>query len=1006
MQLRTDHKTLNRLFAALVFIYALIIYVSTLAPTASFWDPGEFIAVAHGLEITHPPGAPLFLLLGHLFSMFAPASKVALFMNFMSGLASAFTVMLLYMIIVLLIKEFKGNPDEYSTFDKVGMYAGGILGAITFAVTDSFWFNAVESNVFATSLFFLAMVVWLVLKWAENHDSPYNERWLVLISYMFGLAVGVHLLNLLAIFFVVPIIYFKKFDFKITTFIVAALIASATLLLIYPITISEIPKLSGYISNATLGLISTPVFLILFLAILVYAIYYTNKKNLRLLNIAFMCYAMIVIGFSSYALVMIRSQQNPPIDENDPQTVQAFVNYINRTQYGKTPLFYGYDYSNDLGRIDRSHKVLFPRRYDGQQQSYLNKYAQYNSDWDFFWNYQIGHMYLRYFAWQFIGRQSDIQDTGVATGFSSNSRYKNNPAHNVYYFLPFLLGIIGLIFHFQKDWKRALSVLALFIMTGIAIIIYLNQYPFQPRERDYSYVGSFFAYSIWIGIGVTGLVELAKDSLKRNKFVMYGLVGLCFIAVPFNMLRENYNDHDRSKRYVASDYAYNLLNSCAPYSILFTNGDNDTFPLWYLQEVRHVRTDVRVVCLSLLDTKWYIKQLRDEWSHKSPPLPITFTNKQLDKLSQKFNFDKPSDFYTPHQITIPVDKKYLRYRFADPNDTEKYAEEGHIGKVKRTNYVLRSPKLEYSIPIDSLDSVVTWHYKGRYLGQNRSGKKLYYTMIHDDVVLNILKNNKWARPVYFAVTVARNSQLNLQSYFRLQGDAYRVVPHKNPGHSPYVDTKINGERLRSFKFRGLNNPHVYLDENIRRMVDNDRELIANEATTFLSKNDPDSAVKWLKWGESNIPFTHVHGSQGSMIRYAYKYALAGDTADAVRLGEMAYPKLKSELGYAMTDLNKLMAKVSDLQTASKKARMNADIDKSRKLKAQASNLSQNRKNLLRNVYYASSRLFVLQRIYYISNDTTKAKDVATIGDSLTQNLVGFPKTADQNKKLIDRMYIN
>lgn len=1004
MQLRTDHKTLNRLFAALVFLYALIIYILTLAPTASFWDPGEFIAVAHGLEIAHPPGAPLFILVEHVVSMLAPPAKVAYCMNFLSGFDSAVAVMLLYLIIVQLVIEFKGHPDTYSNFDKVGLYAGGVLGAITFAVTDSFWFNAVESNVFATSLFFMALVVWLILKWAEHSEEPNNERWLVLVAYVIGLAIGVHLLSLLAIFFVVPIVYFKKFKVKVTSFIIMMFAASGIMLAIYPFTISDLPSLSGYISNITLGLISPPVFLILFVALVVYAIYYTHKKKMRLLNIAFVCYAMILIGFSSYALVMIRSKQNPPIDENDPQSVHSFVNYINRTQYGHTPLFYGYDYSNQLGRIDHSHKVLFPRRWDGQQQKYLNKYAQYSSDWQYFWDYQIGHMYLRYFGWQFIGRQSDIQDTGVATGFSSSNRYKNNPAHHVYYFLPFILGIIGLVFHFEKDWKRALAVLALFFMTGLAIIIYLNQYPFQPRERDYSYVGSFFAYSIWVGLGVTGLVELVKDSLKRNKLIMYGIVGLSFIAVPFNMLRENYYSHDRSKRYVPADYAYNLLNSCAPYAILFTNGDNDTFPLWYLQEVRHVRTDVRVVCLSLLDTKWYIKQLRDEWSHKSPPLPISFTNKQLNQLSQKFNFNKPSDFYTPHTISIPVNKQYLRYRFSDPNNTEKYAEEGHFGIVKKKNYVLRSPKMKYSIPIDSLDSTVTWHYQGRYLGRTRSGKKLYYTMIHDDVVLNILKNNKWARPVYFAVTVAHKSQLNLQSYFRLQGDAYRVVPKKNPTHQPYVDTKVNGERLRSFKFRGLNNPHVYLDQNIRRMVDNDRELIANEASTFLAHNEPDSCIKWLKWGEKNIPFSHVRGMPGSMIRYAYKYAQAGDTTDALRLGEKAYPRLKSGLKYAMNDLNQLSSKINNLKAGSRQAQMNADMDKSRELRAQASHLSGDQQHLVQNVYYAASRLFVLQRIYYVADDTDKAKHLASVGDSLTQGLISFPKTEKQNKKIIDRMF--
>ncbi|HKJ34737.1 MAG TPA: DUF2723 domain-containing protein, partial [Balneolales bacterium] len=990
----TDHKTLNRLIAGLVFIYAFIIYLSTLSPTASFWDPGEFIAVAHGLEVTHPPGSPLFLLLGRLFSMFMPASKVAYSINLISGLASALTIMLLYLIIIRLVVEWKGKPDTYRLVDKIGLYAGGVIGALTFAVTDSFWFNAVEAEVYATSMLFTAMVVWLVLKWAEHHEEPNNERWLVLIAYMFGLAVGVHLLNLLAIFFVVLIIYFKKYDFKITTFLVAALIASGSFLVIYPITVADIPSWAGDLQSATLGLIKPSYFLIVFLALIIWAVYYTHKKKMRIANIAFLCYAMIFIGFSSYALVLIRSQQDPPIDENDPETVHAFVSYINRDQYGQTPLFMGHDYNNSTGRIDRTKKVLFPRRYSSDS-NHLQKYAQYNSDWDYFWDYQVGHMYLRYFAWQFIGRQSDIQDTGVATGFSSSSRYKDNPAHNVYYFLPFLLGIIGMVFHFQKDWKRALSVLALFIMTGFAIIIFLNQYPFQPRERDYAYVGSFFAFSIWIGLGATGLIELAKDMLKENKWVAYGLAGIMFLAVPLNMLRQNYHDHDRSNRYVAPDYAYNLLNSTAPYAILFTNGDNDTFPLWYLQEVEHVRTDVRVVCLSLLNTKWYIKQLKNQWSHESPPLPISLTNNQIDHLDDKFQFNDPSDFYTPHDITIPVDKNYLENRFEDSNNTEQYALQGHFGISKDTSYVLRTSKMKYSIPVDSLDSTVTWHYQGNFLGQDQNGNKLYYTRIQDDLILNILKTNRWARPVYFAVTVAHAGQLNLQSYFRLEGQAYRVVPKKNSSHSPYIDTKIHAKRLRSFRFRGINDPKTYLDENIRRMVDNYRELISSEAMTFQSENKSDSARYWLKWGEQHVPFSTVKGDPSSQIRYAFKYARVGDTTDAVRLGQATYHDLKEDLQYYMNQLNRLENRISDLKTQSRQARMNADVDKSRKYDTAANNLAKNREDYIRNVYFAASRLFVLQRIYYMAGDQAKAKEIAQVGDQITQNRIGFPKTKEE-----------
>lgn len=999
--MKTDHKTINRLLAIVIFLYALILYISTLSPTASFWDPGEFIAVAHGLEVTHPPGSPLFLLLGRLFSMFVPVSKVAFSINLLSGLTSALTIMLLYLIIVRLVREWKGHPDTYSLIGKISLYSGAVVGACTFAVTDSFWFNAVEAEVYATSMFFTAIVVWLILKWSEHHDSPHNERWLVLIAYMFGLAVGVHLLNLLAIFFVVPIIYFKKYEFNIKSFFVAAVLASVAFLIIYPITVADIPSLAGHIKESTYGIITPFVFLVIFLCVIIWGIYYTQKRRWHIANIALVSYLMILIGFSSYALVMIRSMQDPPIDENDPQTVQSFVSYINRDQYGQTPLFRGYDYNNDLGRIDRTKKVFFPRRYD-EDPSHLKKYAEYSSDWSYFWDYQVGHMYLRYFGWQFIGRDSDIQDAGVNAGFVPG-RNKGNPGHNVYFFIPFILGLVGMVFHFQKDWKRALAVSALFIMTGFAIVVFLNQYPFQPRERDYSYVGSFFAYSIWIGLGVTGLIELATDLIKQNKWIAYGIAGLCFIGAPLNMLRENYHDHDRSHRYVAPDYAYNLLSSCAPYAILFTNGDNDTFPLWYLQEVEHVRTDVRVVCLSLLNTEWYIKQLKDQWSHESPPLPISYTDDEIDKISLKYQFNKPSDFYTPHTITIPVDKNYLKERFSDPVHSEQFALQGHIGKID-TNYVLRTDKMKFSVPVDSLDNEVSWSYQGNYLGQDQNGNKLYYTRIQDDLILDILKTNRWARPVYFAVTVARSGQMNLQSYFRLEGQAYRVVPSKNPTHSPYINPQIMASRLEKFRLRGLNDQNVYLDENIRNMVDNYREIISSEAMSYYNTGNADSATYWLKWGENKIPFTHIKGDPAAQIRYAYRYAQVGDSTDALRLGGQAYPDLKKQLQYSMDDLVNIEDYITELNNKSKEARLNANVAKSKKFQDKANELMQSREDYIRAVYFASARLFALQRIYFMFGETQNAIEVANTGNKITDNRVGFPTTKEENEKLVNQIF--
>ncbi|MFW6157339.1 MAG: DUF2723 domain-containing protein, partial [Balneolaceae bacterium] len=609
----SSHRSTNKVFALFTFFASLILYILTIAPTASFWDPGEFIAVAHGLQVNHPPGAPFHSLLGRVFSMFMPADSVALSINFMSALASALSVMFLYLIIVLLVQEWKGHADEMDLMDKIGMYGGALIGSLTFAATDTFWFSAVEAEVYALSMFFTAIVVWMALKWAENHEKPYSERWLILIAYMFGLAIGVHLLNLLALFFVALIIYFKKQEFSIKSFALMGGISVVAFFLIYPFTIQMIPQMMEGVDTQTYGLIGPFTFLILVAAALAGGIYYTQTRKYRLANIVLIAYAMILIGYTSYSVIFIRSMADPPIDENDPETIERFISYLEREQYGQTPLLSGNNYDNDLQNINREEEVLFPRRYSTQG-AHMQEYANYSSDWQYFIDYQLNHMYVRYFAWNFIGRDSDIQDTGWQSGFT-DSRHEDNPAHNSYFYLPFLLGLLGMVFHFQKDWRRALSILALFLLTGVAIIIYLNQTPMQPRERDYAYVGSFFAFAIWVGLGGTAFVELIKENFRENTSAAYAAIGVLLAAVPAWMLYQNYDDHDRSNRYVAPDYAHNLLNSAAPNAILFTNGDNDTFPLWYLQEVEGVRTDVRVVNLSLLNTDWYIKQMRDQWSH-------------------------------------------------------------------------------------------------------------------------------------------------------------------------------------------------------------------------------------------------------------------------------------------------------------------------------------------------------------------------------------------------------
>ncbi|WP_246068322.1 protein O-mannosyl-transferase family [Fodinibius sediminis] len=965
-----------------------------MAPTASFWDAGEFIAVGHGLQVNHPPGAPFYSLLGRLFSMFMPTGYVAASINFISVLSSALTVMLLYLIIVRLVREWKGTPDEMLPIEKIGMYGGALIGAFTFAVTDTFWFNAVEAEVYAVSMFFTAIVVWLALVWAENHDRPYNERWLLLIAYLFGLALGVHLLNLLALFFVTLIIYFKKKEFDIASFAASSAIAVASFLLIYPFTVQSLPSIMEGMTQASYGLIG-PIFFMTIVALLLgWGVYYTHKNNYRIANIVFLSYALIIIGYSSYALIFIRSTANPPIDENDPETVEAFISYLEREQYGNTPLLTGHTFSNEKGTIDREQEVFFPRRYSTSPQ-HMQQYAQYSSDLDFFLGYQLDHMYLRYFAWNFIGRDSDIQDASWQSGFSETEN-EDNPAHNSYFYIPFLLGLFGMIFHFQNDWKRALSVLVLFIMTGFAIIVFLNQTPMEPRERDYAYVGSFFAFSIWIGLGSIGLIELVKEYLKSSKVAAYALLGLLFCASPLLMGVQNFQDHDRSERYVAPDYAYNLLQSTAPNAILFTNGDNDTFPLWYIQEVEGVRTDVRIVNLSLLNTDWYIKQLRDQWSHESPPLPISLTDDEIEQMTSSLSLHQPDT------ISIPVNKDLLKQAFSGANE---YKET--IGVTPDTSLQIYSKGIGFGIPVDSLDAEVSWYFEGRSAGQGPQGNTRYYTQVQDEVILDILRNNKWLRPVYFANTVSSQSQLGLQPYFRFEGKAFRIVPqrHENAGYG-WIDPSIHAKRLEDFRFRGWNNPDAYFDENIRRMLGNYRFSITELASRYKEIGMPDSASYWLKWGEERIPFDVTGNNVNSITLYAYSYASAGSDSSAVDLARKAEKQLLEDLKSNMNDFDKLQQELATVDTELKSARENADVGRRQELQSRMQQISSRRQRITQDISFAISHLTIVQRIYFMTGRDEQAMQLAGQVDSITGGRVSIPTSREENKKQFDQFQLD
>ncbi len=875
-------KRTDRLVAGLVFLYAFVLYILTVAPATSFWDSGEFIAIANRLQVSHPPGAPFYMLVGRLFSMFVPMEWIALSVNLVSVLSSALTVMLLHLIVVRLVREWQGHPSTWAKVDRIGALAGGVIAATTFAVTDSFWFNAVEAEVYAMSMLFTALVVWLVLKWREeaaleeerlsggqHRFGLATNRYLILIAYLFGLAIGVHLLNLLAVFFIALIVYYFEFERPEWTpkqqfmgLLATGFVSVVIFLVIYPGVVQVLPGLAGASG--------VPVFFaIAVIAVVAFGVWWSHVKGMQALNLIMLCMTMVLIGYSTYSLIFIRSAADPPIDENDPETVEAIISYLKREQYGNTPILKGNTYDNQLGRIDTrpGSETWFPRRYS-QDPNHVRVYSQYQSDSEFFWKYQVGHMYVRYFLWNFVGKANDTQDAPAITGLSDreDERYfyqtpSERASRNVYFGLPLLLGLIGMAFHFMRDRRRAFAVGILFFVTGIGIILYLNQTPFQPRERDYSYVASFFAFAIWVGLGATGLIRLMNDALagrfneQAQAVFSWGGAIVLFLAVPGWMALENYDDHDRSGRYVAGDYAYNMLMSVDDNAVLFTNGDNDTFPLWYAQEVEGIRQDVRVTNLSLLNTPWYVRQLKNQYSRTSEPLPISMPDEAIDDLR--------IEAWRPRELELPVDKDRL---LAGLNEASGFVPMGDSAEI---------------------ESPMRWMLEGRPYDQEVN---LLYGA--DQVALNMIMTNAqqdWQRPIYFAVTVAPDGQLDLQDYFQLEGQAYRIVPIKHDQLYGRVVPGISDERLRQFRFRGLNDPDVYFDENIRRMVDNYRNIFSTTASQMADAGLIEEGIELLDWFMEQVPFETIPGDETSFIFLAQAYRDLGDAEKANAILNKAEP---------------------------------------------------------------------------------------------------------------------
>jgi len=884
-----NRKRIDRLTAGLVFLWALGLYVATVAPTVSFWDPGERIASVYTLQVMHPPGAPFYLLLGRLFSMLAPSQEtVALAVNLISVLSSAGTVLLAHLIIVRLVRRWQDERSALSTGQYVISLASGVIGAVAFSVSDSFWFNAGIAEVYALSTFFTALVVWLVLRWSDaarteearrgGSRQPFQlnaNRYLVLIAFLFGVAIGVHLLSLLAFFFVAFIVFFTEFDQEHWTsrqrwlrIVGAGAIASGLFFAIYPGIIVGLPSLFESLSAPFV----TATVLALILA---YGVYTTHKRRMPMANLAFMCVTVIFIGYASYALVFVRSATDPPIDMNDPDTIEKFISYLEREQYGDTPLLQGVSFNDETGRVSRrdGETSLFPRRHSVDPQHW-NVYERYDSDLEFFLDYQVGYMYVRYFLWNFSGRASDVQGAPWITGIPGFDQHANTQSletpseresRNVYFALPLLLGLFGAFYHFGRDWRRAFSVFVLFFITGIGIIIYLNQTPMQPRERHYSYVGSFFAFSLWIGIGAGGLMQMAYESVRDSLSGMARLAPalgtglLLFMAVPGWMALQNYGDHDRSENYVPRDYAYNMLTSVEKNGVLFTNGDNDTYPLWYLQTVEGVRKDVRVVNLSLLNTKWYVRQLKNEAAYASAPLPISLPEDQIDQLGYRR--------WKPKQMQLPVDTAALR------SQMEAYLPDSADGSA--------------------LESPMTWELQGRPFQQDT---RILQTA--DVVTYNMLRTNArngWDRPLYFAVTVARSGQLNLSNYFQLEGQAYRVLPIKHDQPLGRVIPGLTDKRLSNFRFTNLSDSTVYYNQNARRMVDGYRLHYAHTAEQLGRKGHSDTAEELLSGFTEAVPFATIPADMQTLFFTARAYQGLGETDKVASLLADAEPLVLSRL---------------------------------------------------------------------------------------------------------------
>ncbi len=981
-----NFKKLNNIIGWIVFAIAAFVYLSTLEPTASWWDCGEYIATAYKLQVGHPPGAPLFQMLGRFFSLFTSnVAHVAIMVNTMSGLSSAFTILFLFWSITILAKKIyiKSPEDKMTNGQMWAVLGAGIVGALAYTFTDSFWFSAVEGEVYAMSSLFTALTFWAILRWESVADKSTGLRWILLIAYLTGLAVGVHLLNLLTIPAIVYVYYFKKYKFSWKGFIYSGLIAIGILSFIMYIIIPWFVDFAGqtelfFVNDLGLPFNSGTIFYFLaIIALIVWGLYYTHKKGKMVWNTAILSITLVLIGYSSFFMLIIRANADTPINENDPKDALGLLAYLNREQYGTWPLFYGQYYNAPIvGRKDGTpvyekdkkkgkyiikddrkgtipvydprFMTLFPRMWSNQKPSHIKIYksAEYGGtegipikvqqdngtyktvykptfgeNLKFFFKYQIDHMYIRYFMWNFVGRQNNIESQGEIdhgnwiSGINFIDKWRlgdqsdlpasmKNPARARFYFLPLILGLIGFFFHLGRNKKDTWVVFMLFFMTGIAIIIYLNQTPMQPRERDYAYAGSFYAFAIWIGLGILSLYEGIQKRVKNKTVVAIAITLISLILVPGIMAKEGWHSHDRSGKYAARDFARMYLESCAPNAILFTNGDNDTFPLWYAQEVEGIRTDVRVVNYMLASGDWYATQMFRK-VYNSDPLPLTIPKEKYNK--GEYNF---IPIYPMVKGSVEL-KDAINFIADDDPRTKMPLQNG-----EQVDYM---PTKSLVLTIDSAAVVnsgtVAPKNAGKIVKQIKWTIKQKGLYRSDILLLDLIATNNWKRPIYFANPNSENKVLGIDKYCHLEGVVYRFKPtlamdyiRRVGGVDPIASYKaLTNDKVR---WGRLNEPDVNVDRESFRNATIAKQSYIRDAQALMEIHKYKEVINVLDKGQeffpnSKFPFDYF------TTHWAMLYYEAGAPKKANEVVKKIFDRYMDDLRYYNSLDNRFLNYYSD-----------------------------------------------------------------------------------------------